>query len=303
MGVFSLATACGDEMVQQLKDNAMDVSDNFMNGLDTAKYAATSKVANVVGKYNSIVEEAQTGIDNISANLDVAKQNWNDDWVERAGAALSGPIQKFFEDELKTYLDERKQDFIAQVGSIPSFLIQRTAYWYAQYMGDVMKEAVQDFYQDKMKKEEANLELMQQEAQKQMLNDTKNKVIEVTGKVTETTQLIYKEVENITKMVSAGPECIEKSVNQLHDKIIPPLKADIDNTLNTAYDELYAFMDNEANTAGKKMADGMAKATRNATKKALTLADKAKKKAISFAASALLKAKALVSGMTGVPLP
>lgn len=286
----------GESLENELNMRKLDVSSNFMNGIDTSPYNPKNIVGQAQGQINALAGQAQQGYQNISGNVNNMISTWGNADLKKE---LFGKIWDYIESDIESYMNYKIDEFIAQTGALVAFGAERIIYWTGLYTGEAIQKAVQDFYKDSNEEGESQqIDNEKAEMQKQV-QDTLAKAQEIKQLVVNTSSTIYSSVEEITSVLSAGPEYIVNNVNKVYDKAVTPLKAQLDQMTKKGVEEAKKAVDKGAEAVGKWMAKKSAKAIQKVTGALLTMANVVKAKAKSFAKAALNWAINLAKSLAG----
>ena len=286
----------GESLENELNMRKLDVSSNFMNGIDTSPYNPKNIVGQAQGQINALAGQAQQGYQNISGNVNNMISTWGNADLKKE---LFGKIWDYIESDIESYMNYKIDEFITQTGALVAFGAERIIYWTGLYTGEAIQKAVQDFYKDSNEEGESQqIDNEKAEMQKQV-QDTLAKAQEIKQLVVNTSSTIYSSVEEITSVLSAGPEYIVNNVNKVYDKAVTPLKAQLDQMTKKGVEEAKKAVDKGAEAVGKWMAKKSAKAIQKVTGALLTMANVVKAKAKSFAKAALNWAINLAKSLAG----
>lgn len=286
----------GESLENELNMRKLDVSSNFMNGIDTSPYNPKNIVGQAQGQINALAGQAQQGYQNIAGNVNNTISTWGNADLKKE---LFGKIWDYIESDIESYMNYKIDEFIAQTGALVAFGAERIIYWTGLYTGEAIQKAVQDFYKDSNEEGESQqIDNEKAEMQKQV-QDTLAKAQEIKQLVVNTSSTIYSSVEEITSVLSAGPEYIVNNVNKVYDKAVTPLKAQLDQMTKKGVEEAKKAVDKGAEAVGKWMAKKSAKAIQKVTGALLTMANVVKAKAKSFAKAALNWAINLAKSLAG----
>ena len=286
----------GEALENELNARKMDVSTNFLNGVDTSPYNPKNIGAQAQTQLNMVAGQAQQGWNNITNNWNNMNAAWSNVNLKDE---LFGKIWDYIESDIEAYMNYKIDEFIAQTAALAVFGVERITYWTAHYTADAIKEAVENFYSDpNVKQEQAQMD-EEKAAMQQKVQDTLAKAQEIKKLVVDTTSTAYSAVEEITSVLSAGPDYIVTNVNKLYDKTVTPLKAQLDQLTKKGIDEAKKGVDKGAEAVGKWMADKSAKAIQKVTAALLTAANVIKAKAKSIAKAALQWAINLAKSLAG----
>jgi hypothetical protein len=286
----------GESLENELNMRKLDVSSNFMNGIDTSPYNPKNIVGQAQGQINALAGQAQQGYQNIAGNVNNMISTWGNADLKKE---LFGKIWDYIESDIESYMNYKIDEFIAQTSALVAFGAERIIYWTGLYTGEAIQKAVQDFYKDSNEEGESQqIDNEKAEMQKQV-QDTLAKAQEIKQLVVNTSSTIYSSVEEITSVLSAGPEYIVNNVNKVYDKAVTPLKAQLDQMTKKGVEEAKKAVDKGAEAVGKWMAKKSAKAIQKVTGALLTMANVVKAKAKSFAKAALNWAINLAKSLAG----
>lgn len=286
----------GESLENELNMRKLDVSSNFMNGIDTSPYNPKNIVGQAQGQINAFAGQAQQGYQNIAGNVNNTISTWGNADLKKE---LFGKIWDYIESDIESYMNYKVDEFIAQTSALVAFGAERIIYWTSLYTGEAIQKAVQDFYKDSNEEGESQqIDNEKAEMQKQV-QDTLAKAQEIKQLVVNTSSTIYSSVEEITSVLSAGPEYIVNNVNKVYDKAVTPLKAQLDQMTKKGVEEAKKAVDKGAEAVGKWMAKKSAKAIQKVTGALLTMANVVKAKAKSFAKAALNWAINLAKSLAG----
>jgi hypothetical protein len=293
MGDFSIS----DQLKNQLEAKKQNVADSFKNGVDTCPFTPKNIVAQGQAQLQAVSGQAQQAWSNVTSGFQTTAEAWSN--VDLQKQITEEVWDKYIKPDIENYKDEKVKEFTQRVASLTTYGAERTVYWTTYYLKPEIQKVVEDFYSNPITKAQQEAIKANTQAAKEKITDVLAKAQDIKNMVVDTTKAIYSEVTKITQVTSAGPDYVVKNVNKLYDKLVTPLKAQIDYQLDRAYEEALKKTDELANVAGKWIAQQTAEATKKATAKLLNAANKVKVIAISTAKTAISLVIQKIKGMTG----
>lgn len=293
MGDFSIS----DQLRIQLEARKQNVVDSFKNGVDTCPFSPKNVVAQGQAQWDAVTGQLEQGWNNVTNSWDAGVEAWNNVNLQKQ---LGEEIwDNHIKPDIDNYLVEKNKEFNQRIATLAIYLGERTIYWTTYYTKKEIQTVVENFYNDPNIKNQREQEKLNAQAAKDKVNDVLAKAQDIKNMVVDGTKLIYGEVMKITEVMSAGPDYVVKNVNKLYDKMVTPLKAQLNYQLDRAYEEALKFTDENAHIAGKWIAQQAAVAVRVSTAALLVAATEVKCTAKSAAKTAISLVKQAIKGKTG----
>jgi len=289
-----------EDLTQQLDAIKIDVSENFLNGIDTSPFSSFNTIGSgasnlAIGAISSGEQILGTAA-NVQNSLNSIIGAWSNVDLKQE---LVDKIMEFIMDEVKSYTEEKLDQLVSETTSLATFGVERITYWTSYYMKGELDKVVQNFYNDPNEAAEKDQMNNEKSSMQEKVQNTLAKAQDIKNKITEYTDKINTVVDDVTSVLSAGPQYIVKTVNNVYNMYVPPLKSQLDQMIEKNIEEARKAIEKSAETAGKWTAQQTAKATQKMTEALLKKAAEAKVTAISFAKAALEWALNMVKSLTG----
>lgn len=286
----------GESIENRLNAQKMDVSANFLNGVETSPYNPKNIGAQAEAQWDQVTGQVTQSWQNLENNWDATIDAWENVNLKKE---IFDKIWDYIKNDIEAYAQYKLDEFIQETASLTVWGAERVVYWTAYYTKQKIDEAIEALYKDTNKENEQKQQDAEKASMQEKIQNTLAKAQDIKKIVVDVTATTYLAVEEITSVMSAGPEYIVSNTNKLYDKTVTPLKKELDNLTFKGIQEARKYVDKGAEAMGKWLADKTAKAVQKATSYVINKAKQAKATAKSAAAAAEKWAENQLKSKTG----